>query len=228
MILFESPPLFLQKVSQNFLNLFLKVKITGMEFLKDLKYGIILSNHFDFIDLVIPIFYLEKKIYVLYTENPLEKSIFKIILNENLNPYLNLFNLSLIPKDELSENIQKISKNNLLFIFPELKPSETGIVNPFSYELTEEIYLISLNHKIPIIPCGIQGTHELSNWIQKLNFELIKINVQFHIGNPIFLENTIEFSEFKEEIEKQVYALTQHPERRSRGRTLIRTDARKL
>lgn len=225
MLLIESPPIILKETLKNIFNLFFKVRITGNEAILFTKNGIILCNHLNYMDILLPLFYLEKKIFVLYSVELIDSN---IVLNDITKKFLQFINIKAIPEEDLLQTIKEISEKHLLFIFPELKPSETGILNPFSYKISNSIYLATLEKKIPIIPCGMDGTQQISLLLQNKNFDYGKIKIEMNIGNPTIFDNRISLEQFTEEIQKQIYALSQHPERRKKGRFIIKSDARAL
>lgn len=227
MITIQSPPAIVKNFFQNLLSFLFNVRINNIETLKELKNGIIVCNHLDLIDLFIPLIYLPYKITTLYSYNFLRNTIFDILLNENLKNFYNFLDIKILSSSDIENTIIEIAQKNFLFIFPELNPSPTGILNPFDENIIKNIYFANLN-QIPIIPSGIQGSYGISQSIQKMNFEFAKIKIQYNIGNPIITNSEIQLNTFIEELQKQVYALSQHPERRSKGRPLIRSDAREL
>lgn len=227
MFVLLSPIPIIKDFFKNLFNFFFDVKIHNIEILKEVKKGIIVSNHLDFIDLIIPLFYLPDKISLFYSLNFFKNTIFDILTNENLKNLYNFFNIKILSFSELEKNIQTIAQKNFLFIFPESIPSFTGILNPFDQNLIKHIYFANLN-QIPIIPSGIQGTHRISQSLLKWNFEFSKIKIQYNLGNPLLISQETSLEAFQEELQKQIYALSQHPERRSKGRSIIRSGAREL
>ncbi len=228
MLLLESPSEIIKEVLKKIFDFFFKVKLTGNEFLLQTKNGILLCNHLDYMDFFFPLFYIEKKIFLLYSLEFKDPSIFNIVFNEISKKFLQFINIKTISEEEVDQTIKEIAQKNLLFIFPELKPSETGILTPFSYKIINSVYTTSLERKIPILPCGINGTQQISLILQNKNFDYGKIKIEINIGNPIFFDNNINLEQFSEEMQKQIYALSQHPERRKRGRFLIKTEAREF
>ena len=223
-----SLPLNIKMFFQNVLSLLFHVKITGEDFLKDFKQGIIVSNHCDISDLILPLFYIPKPIYLVYPLDIQKETTFDLLLNQNLKIFYSLLEIQFVEKENLYNTILDLSKNNFIFIYPELKPTTSGVLQPFNEEMIEAIYRSAIQHNLPIFPSGIQGTYNLSNIFSMLQLAFQRIKINYNIGNPIFIDSNVELSTLKNDLEKQVYALSLHPERRKRSRVIIRTNAREL
>ncbi len=226
MFVLYSIPVEIQKFFQNVLSLLFKIKITGKEFLNLRKNGIILSNHLDIADVIIPLFYLEN-IFVLYNTDILKNPFFDFIFNNNLrNLYQNL-NIYFFTEEEIQNKLKTMAESHKVFLFPELYPSDTGIIKTLDLKISEAIFYC-FNEGIPIFPSGINGTYKLSDFNSVINLVFNKIKINYNIGQPMEFTENLDLIEFKNEIKKQLYALSLHPERRSRGRVIIRSGARDL
>ncbi len=223
-----SLPLHIKMFFQNVLSLLLEVRITGEDFLKDFKQGIIVSNHYDISDLIIPLFFIPKPIYLIYPLDIKKDNTFDLLLNQNLKIFYNLLEIQFVEKENLYNTILGLSKNHFIFIYPELKPTTSGVIQPFNEDMVEAIYRSALQNNLPIFPSGIQGTYKLSDIFSMVQLAFQRIKINYNIGNPIFIESNVDEIALKNDLEKQVYALSLHPERRKRSRAIIRTDAREL
>lgn len=219
-------PLEVKFFFKNILSFFLNVKVTGEEFLDN--NGIIVANHLDVSDILIPLFYLDKPIHLLYPVDIRNLSFLEFLLHRNFNIFNTMIKFILISENELQTKLKIESKNKLIFIFPEIQPSSSGIIQPFNENIIQTIYECSQLNQIPIFPSGIQGTYKLSELFSIVNSIFNKTKINFNIGNPININQMNSFSVLKEELQKQVYALSLHPERRKQSRTIIKTDAREL
>lgn len=213
---------------KNILSFFLNVKITGEEFLDNNKNGIIVSNHLDLGDILIPLFYLDKPIHLLYPIDIRNLPLLEFLLNHNFVILSNMIKYVLISEEELFSKLKYESKNKMIFIFPEIQPSSTGIIQPFNDNIIQIIYECANSNQIPIIPSGIQGTYKLSELYSMVSSVLNRTKINFNVGNPINISETNSYKDLKEELQKQVYALSLHPERRKQSRAIIKTDAREL
>jgi len=223
-----SLPLHIKMFFQNILSFLFQVKITGEDFLKDFNQGIIVSNHEDISDLILPLFFIPKPIYLVYPLDIQKETTFDLLLNQNLKIFYNLLEIQFVEKENLHQTILDLSKKHFIFIYPELKPTMSGVIQPFNEELIEAIYRSAIQHNLPIFPSGIKGTYNLSNIFSMIQLAFQRIKINYNIGNPIFIDSNVELTTLKNDLEKQVYALSQHPERRKRSRAIIRTDAREL
>jgi hypothetical protein len=223
-----SLPLQIKLFFQNVLSLFINVKITGRDFIENNHRGIIVCNHIDFSDLIIPLFFLPQKTYLLYPMDIKHNAIFDLLLNQNLKIFYELLEIIFIEEKELESKIKNLSKNAFIFIFPENKPSETGVIQPFNENIIKKIFNICKEESIPIFPSGIQGTYKLSDIFSMIQLAVQRVKISYNIGHPIFITNEDDAFNLKRELEKQTYALSLHPERRKRGRAIIKTDAREV
>ncbi|GIX43571.1 MAG: hypothetical protein KatS3mg129_3304 [Leptospiraceae bacterium] len=223
-----SLPMQLRFFFQNLLSFIINVKITGEDFIKDHKRGIIVCNHYDFSDLIIPLFYFPKVVYLIYPMDIQKNHIFDLLLNQNLNIFYDLLEIHFIKEEELENQIKQLSKDNLVFLFPELNPTHTGVIQPFNENIIKMIYNATIENDLLVFPSGINGTFRLSDFFSMIQLALQRVKINYNIGYPIQINNTVDVNDFKKELEKQTYALSLHPERRKKGRAIIRTDAREL
>ncbi|MBR32944.1 MAG: 1-acyl-sn-glycerol-3-phosphate acyltransferase [Spirochaetaceae bacterium] len=130
--------------------------------------------------------------------------------------------------------LELLKEGHLLSIFPEGTRSETGVMASFK-PMTARL---ALKARVPIIPSGIRGAHGFSDVRTFLSGEVFQRGIYYNVGNPIQPSDFPDVSDLgekaaaralTEDLQKQVYALTLHPERRSRGREVPRkTRARQL
>lgn len=121
--------------------------------------------------------------------------------------------------------IDTLKKGEVLSIFPEGTRSRSGQMNPFK-PMTAGL---AFKANVPIIPCGINGAYKLSTLSSILSGELLRREIFFNIGVPIYPDQYPAEDPKRaarmitDDIEKQVYALSQHSDRRKEGR-LTSTD----
>ncbi|MBX7057090.1 MAG: 1-acyl-sn-glycerol-3-phosphate acyltransferase [Leptospirales bacterium] len=126
---------------------------------------------------------------------------------------------------ELEEFMVNLLKEGMMLsIFPEGTRTETGVMGPFKAMTAK----LAIRAGVPIIPSGISGSWKFTSLESVLSGRLFKQTIRYHIGQPILPS---EFPQGDEKraakeltayLEKQVYALTQHPERRDHPRTKAR------
>ncbi|MCB1138432.1 MAG: 1-acyl-sn-glycerol-3-phosphate acyltransferase [Leptospiraceae bacterium] len=130
--------------------------------------------------------------------------------------------------------LELLREGHLLSVFPEGTRSETGVMAPFK-PMTARL---ALKARVPIIPSGIRGAHGFSDVRNFLSGEAFQRGIYYNVGSPILPADFPSVDELgekaaaralTEEIQKQVYALSLHPERRASGREVPRkTKARQL
>lgn len=116
--------------------------------------------------------------------------------------------------------VRVLKEGNILSIYPEGTRTETGVMGPFKAMAAK----LAIRAGVPIIPSGISGSFKFLTLESLFSGRIFNTAIQYNIGRPI---QPSEFPEGDEKkackeltaiLEKQVYALTQHPERRSRAR----------
>ncbi|MBL8021816.1 MAG: 1-acyl-sn-glycerol-3-phosphate acyltransferase [Leptospirales bacterium] len=113
-----------------------------------------------------------------------------------------------------------IEQGELVSLYPEGTRTETGVMGPFKALAAK----LAIRARVPIIPSGITGSFGFFTPQNILSGRIFQTKITYNIGKPI---PPSEFptgdekkaaKELTAELEKQVYALTLHPERRSRAR----------
>jgi 1-acyl-sn-glycerol-3-phosphate acyltransferase len=113
-----------------------------------------------------------------------------------------------------------LKSGEILSIFPEGTRTETGIMAPFKAMAAK----LAIKANVPIIPAGISGAWKMSTPQALLSGAAFKTKILLNIGNPIPPDQFPRENEKKsakkltEEIEKRVYYLTTHWERRGQSR----------
>ncbi|MCS7205718.1 MAG: hypothetical protein NZ853_08470 [Leptospiraceae bacterium] len=224
MVLIQSLPKIPKEMLKNLLAQKIEFRITGEEFLS--KRGIIISNHLDIFDLLIPLVYLKQPLYLLYDEKALDGNLVSFVQRFS---YFYFF--SWMSEDKIEKTLLELTQNSHLFVFPERMPTKTGVIQPFDLFVFSILLRVCRKNELVLIPSGIDGTFRLSELssLWELLFHFRKIRIDYHVGQPIsVLESESDEAWLKQEVEKQVYSLSQHPERRKKGRILIKTSAREL
>lgn len=223
-----SVPLEIKSLVRNLLTYILNVKITGEQFLDINQNGFIVSNHLDHGDVLIPLIFFDKPLYLLYPWDINNIPLLKFIFTDNFKILNTMMKNIFISNEELKNFLIYESKSKFIFVFPEIHPSRTGIIQPFNEFMIQTLYECARLNQIPIFPAGIQGTYKLSEVGSIINSFFNKIRVNFNIGNPIYVNDIDNYKSLQEELQKQVYALSLHPERRKQSRAIIKTEAREL
>lgn len=113
-----------------------------------------------------------------------------------------------------------IEQGELVSLYPEGTRTETGVMGPFKALAAK----LAIRANVPIIPSGITGSFGFFTPQNILSGRIFQTKITYNIGKPI---PPSEFptgdekkaaKELTAELEKQVYALTLHPERRGRAR----------
>lgn len=123
--------------------------------------------------------------------------------------------------EELENYICDILKSGeIVSIFPEGTRTKTGVMGPFKALAAK----LAIRAQVPIIPSGISGAWKMSEPKAFLSGAAFKTKITYNIGNPIPPEQYPKENEKKaaklltEELEKRVYFLTTHWERRGQSR----------
>jgi 1-acyl-sn-glycerol-3-phosphate acyltransferase len=113
-----------------------------------------------------------------------------------------------------------LKSGEILSIFPEGTRTETGLMGPFKALAAK----IAIRANVPLIPSGISGAWQMSSPQAFLSGSAFRTKITYNIGNPIPPEQFPKEAEKKsakmltEELEKRVYFLTTHWERRGQSR----------
>ncbi|MCB1141611.1 MAG: 1-acyl-sn-glycerol-3-phosphate acyltransferase [Leptospiraceae bacterium] len=113
-----------------------------------------------------------------------------------------------------------LKSGEILSIYPEGTRTETGLMGPFKAMAAK----IAIRAKVPLIPSGISGAWKMSTTQAFLSGAAFRTKITYNIGNPIPPDQFPNDSEKKsakmltEELEKRVYYLTTHWERRGSSR----------
>ncbi len=113
-----------------------------------------------------------------------------------------------------------VKKGNILSIFPEGTRTDTGLMGPFKAMAAK----LAIRAQVPIIPSGINGAFKFSSPESILTGQILRRKISYNVGQPIQPKDFPQGDEKKAAkeltafLEKQVYALTLHPERRGHAR----------
>lgn len=118
-----------------------------------------------------------------------------------------------------------LEQGHMLSIYPEGTRTNTGVMAPFKALAAK----IAIRAGVPIVPSGISGAFKFLTLESFLSGRMFRTAIHYNIGKPFqpdeFPPGDLKKSskELTALLEKQVYALTQHPERReqSRGRARV-------
>lgn len=123
--------------------------------------------------------------------------------------------------EELEEYMCDILRSGeILSIFPEGTRTQSGVMGPFKALAAK----LAIKANVPIIPSGISGAWKMSTPQAILSGAAFKTKIVYNLGNPIPPDQFPKENEKKsaklltEEIEKRVYYLTTHWERRGQSR----------
>lgn len=123
--------------------------------------------------------------------------------------------------EELENYMVSILKSGeIVSIFPEGTRTLSGVMGPFKAMAAK----IAIRANVPIIPSGISGAWNMSTPQAILSGQTRNTIIKYNIGVPILPEEFPKEPEKKaakiltEELEKRVYFLTTHPERRGKPR----------
>ena len=123
--------------------------------------------------------------------------------------------------EELENYMVSILKSGeIVSIFPEGTRTLSGVMGPFKAMAAK----IAIRANVPIIPSGISGAWNMSTPKAILSGQTKNTTIHYNIGVPVLPEAFPKEPEKKaakiltEELEKRVYFLTTHPERRGTPR----------
>jgi len=123
--------------------------------------------------------------------------------------------------EELENYMVSILKSGeIVSIFPEGTRTLSGVMGPFKAMAAK----IAIRANVPIIPSGISGAWNMSTPKAILSGKTKNSVIRYNIGVPVLPEEFPKEPEKKaakvltEELEKRVYFLTTHPERRGKPR----------
>lgn len=123
--------------------------------------------------------------------------------------------------EELENYMVSILKSGeIVSIFPEGTRTLSGVMGPFKALAAK----IAIRANVPIIPSGISGAWNMSTPKAILSGQTKHTTIRYNIGVPVLPEEFPKEAEKKaakmltETLEKRVYFLTTHPERRGQPR----------
>lgn len=123
--------------------------------------------------------------------------------------------------EELENYMVSILRSGeIVSIFPEGTRTLSGVMGPFKALAAK----IAIRANVPIIPTGISGAWNMSTPKAILSGQTRNTVIRYNIGIPVLPEEFPKEPEKKaakiltEELEKRVYFLTTHPERRGKPR----------
>lgn len=126
--------------------------------------------------------------------------------------------------DELENYLISIlHSGEILCIFPEGTRTLSGVMGPFKALAAK----IAIRAKVPIIPSGISGAWNMSTPQALISGRTLNSSIKYNIGVPVMPDAFPQEPDKKaakiltEELEKRVYFLTTHPERRGKPRRFI-------
>lgn len=122
---------------------------------------------------------------------------------------------------ELEDFIVGLLKDGkFIAIFPEGTRTETGVMQPFKALAAK----LAIRAGVPIVPSGISGAYRFTKLESILSGQIFRTRINYNVGRPILPsefpagDEKRAAKELTAILEKQVYALTLHPERRDSGR----------
>ncbi|MBI3396728.1 MAG: 1-acyl-sn-glycerol-3-phosphate acyltransferase [Spirochaetia bacterium] len=116
--------------------------------------------------------------------------------------------------------VQLLKEGHVLSIFPEGTRTSTGVMGPFKAMAAK----LAIRAGVPLIPSGISGSFQFLTPQSIFSGRMFKNIIQYNFGSPIYpdefpkLDEKRAAKELTAILEKQVYALSLHGERRSTGR----------
>ena len=160
---------FLVSIVSVLVKLIYRVKINGIENLKDDQPFIISANHIHIFDPVILATLTKRQIFFLSKKELFEKKLFAKFFGK----------LGVIPIDRDNTDIKAIKScfrvirdGNILGIFPEGTRVKTVDIN----NMKKGVALIALKNKVNILPIHIEGTYRIFSKITVDIYPMIEIN----------------------------------------------------
>ncbi|MBF1036051.1 MAG: 1-acyl-sn-glycerol-3-phosphate acyltransferase [Parvimonas sp.] len=183
---------FLVSIVSVLVKLIYRVKINGIENLKDDQPFIISANHIHIFDPVILATLTKRQIFFLSKKELFEKKLFAKFFGK----------LGVIPIDRDNTDIKAIKScfrvirdGNILGIFPEGTRVKTVDIN----NMKKGVALIALKNKVNILPIHIEGTYRIFSKITVEIYPMIEIN------NFENMEDSEAIDKLTEELFNQIY-----------------------
>lgn len=183
---------FLVSIVSVLVKLIYRVKINGIENLKDDQPFIISANHIHIFDPVILATLTKRQIFFLSKKELFEKKLFAKFFGK----------LGVIPIDRDNTDIKAIKScfrviraGNILGIFPEGTRVKTVDIN----NMKKGVALIALKNKVNILPIHIEGTYRIFSKITVDIYHMIEIN------NFENMEDSEAIDKLTEELFNQIY-----------------------
>ena len=183
---------FLVSIVSVLVKLIYRVKINGIENLKDDQPFIISANHIHIFDPVILATLTKRQIFFLSKKERFEKKLFSKFFGK----------LGVIPIDRDNTDIKAIKScfrviraGNILGIFPEGTRVKTVDIN----NMKKGVALIALKNKVNILPIHIEGTYRIFSKITVDIYPMIEIN------NFENMEDSEAIDKLTEELFNQIY-----------------------
>lgn len=183
---------FLVSIVSVLVKLIYRVKINGIENLKDDQPFIISANHIHIFDPVILATLTKRQIFFLSKKELFEKKLFAKVFGK----------LGVIPIDRDNTDIKAIKScfrvirdGNILGIFPEGTRVKTVDIN----NMKKGVALIALKNKVNILPIHIEGTYRIFSKITVDIYPMIEIN------NFENMEDSEAIDKLTEELFNQIY-----------------------
>ena len=183
---------FLVSIVSVLVKLIYRVKINGIENLKDDQPFIISANHIHIFDPVILATLTKRQIFFLSKKELFEKKLFAKFFGK----------LGVIPIDRDNTDIKAIKScfrviraGNILGIFPEGTRVKSVDIN----NMKKGVALIALKNKVNILPIHIEGTYRIFSKITVDIYPMIEIN------NFENMEDSEAIDKLTEELFNQIY-----------------------
>lgn len=173
---------FLRRIIKPFIKMVWIKKVTGLQNIPIKGSAIFALNHQSFFDFITFSVISTRNVHFLAAEK-----FFKNLFSRTIMVLSGQIRVDRDSHDKtlVHETVSRhISNGDLIAIFPEgtRSHSETEMLKAYT-----GIARYALEHRIPIIPVGIKGAHEiLAKNSRKLKF---KKNIEIHIGAPLFFED---------------------------------------